>query len=277
MATTGKPLAETTFICKACGTQYPPSDMPPAACLICEDERQYVPPGGQQWLRTGALAAAHRNDWREEEPGLSGIGVTPEIAIGQRALLLRTPEGNILWDCVPFLDDATRDRIATLGGLRAIAISHPHFYTAMIEWSRAFDNAPIYLHAANRPWVVRHDPAIVFFEQDRLPLFGGVTLQRCGGHFPGSTVLHWADGADGAGALLTADTLYVLPDLKHVTFMYSFPNQIPLRPASVRGVIDTIADLQFDRVYSGWFGRVITSGGHAAVRLSAERYCRALE
>ena len=266
-----------TYICKACGTQYPASIAPPTHCLICEDERQYVPPSGQSWQSYADLATSHRNDVREEEPNLLGIGVTPEVAIGQRALLVRTPQGNVLWDCVPLIDDATRERIQALGGLSAIAISHPHFYTAMIEWSRAFGNVPIYLHASNRRWVVRQDPAIIYFEQDRLPLLDGVTLQRCGGHFQGSTVLHWAQGADGGGALLTGDTFYVLPDLRHVGFMHSFPNLIPLRPARVWAVIDAIADLPFDRLYSAWFGKVISTNASVAARLSAERYVRALE
>ncbi len=147
----------------------------------------------------------------------------------------------------------------------------------MIDWSRAFGGVPIYLHASNRRWVVRQDPAIVYFEEDRRQLFEGVTLQRCGGHFPGSSVLHWAQGAEGRGVLLTGDTLYVLPNLKHVAFMHSFPNLIPLRPARVRGVIEAIADMPFDRLYSAWFGKVIASNASVAARLSAERYVRALE
>src|SRR5437588_10508673 len=125
------------FICTACGTQYAPSAAAPARCAICADERQYVPPGGQTWTTLEALAAGRFNSYREHEPGLVGIGTQPPFAIGQRALLVRTPHGNVLWDCISFLDAATVTLINALGGLAAIGISHPHFYTTMVEWSRA--------------------------------------------------------------------------------------------------------------------------------------------
>ena len=138
------------FICTACGTQYPPSQAAPAQCTICEDERQFIPPRGQTWTTLPALAAGHFNGWRQHEPGIIGIGTQPQFAIGQRALLIRTPNGNVLWDCISMLDAATVTLIKALGGLRAIAISHPHFYTTMSEWSRAFGGVPVHLHAADR-------------------------------------------------------------------------------------------------------------------------------
>jgi hypothetical protein len=95
------------FICTACGTQYAQSDRAPARCLICEEERQYVPPRGQTWTTLEALRGSHSNTFREYEKGIIGLGATPAFAIGQRALLLRTPSGNILWDCIATLDDAT--------------------------------------------------------------------------------------------------------------------------------------------------------------------------
>src|SRR5205807_7909225 len=82
------------FICTACGTQYPPSEAPPAQCVICEEERQYVPPTGQGWTTLPNLAARHFNSFRQHEAGLIGIGTQPGFAIGQRALLVCTPAGN---------------------------------------------------------------------------------------------------------------------------------------------------------------------------------------
>lgn len=266
-----------THVCLTCGTQYPPADAPPASCLICSDDRQWVPIDGQAWTTYAELKRGHQNRIEEHEPGLLGIGITPTFAIAQRALLLQTAQGNVLWDCAPLIDDATVARIQALGGLRAIAISHPHYNSAVVEWSQAFGGVPIYVHADDRCWVTRHDPAYVFWEGERLALTTGVTMVRCGGHFPGSAVLHWAHGADGRGALFTGDTLHVLPDKRHVTFMHSFPNAIPLRAAVVRKVVDAIADLTFDRVYGAWFDKVIDHDASTAVRLSAERYVRALE
>ena len=77
--------------------------------------------------------------------------------------MIRTDKGNILWDCVALLDDETIARVTELGGIAEIAISHPHYYTSMVEWSRAFGGAPIHLHEAVRPWVMRPDPKIHFW------------------------------------------------------------------------------------------------------------------
>jgi hypothetical protein len=128
------------------------------------------------------------------------------------------------------------------GGISAIAISHPHFYSSMVEWSRAFD-APIYLHADDRQWVMRPDPAIVFWEGETHPLGAGLTLIRCGGHFPGGAVLHWTAGADGCGVLLSGDILQVVADRRHVSFMYSYPNLIPLPAEEVRGIVAAVEPL----------------------------------
>jgi glyoxylase-like metal-dependent hydrolase (beta-lactamase superfamily II) len=145
---------------------------------------------GQQWTTHDDLLRTHRNSVRAEEPGLTGIGVEPAFAIGQRALLVRSPAGNVLWDCVPLLDPALVEMINAVGGVSAIAISHPHYYTSLVEWSRAFGEVPVYLHAADRQWVMRPDQAVVFWDGETKALGDGLTLVRCGGHFDGGTVLH---------------------------------------------------------------------------------------
>jgi len=178
------------FICTTCGTQYAEGGRQPAACAICTDDRQYVKVTGQEWTTHDDLLRTHRNSVRAEEPGLTGIGVEPAFAIGQRALLVRSPAGNVLWDCVPLLDPALVEMINAVGGVSAIAISHPHYYTSLVEWSRAFGEVPVYLHAADRQWVMRPDQAVVFWDGETKALGDGLTLVRCGGHFDGGTVLH---------------------------------------------------------------------------------------
>jgi len=265
-----------SFICTACGTQYAPSEAPPLQCSICTEERQYVPPGGQGWTVLEAIAARSFNAWREHEPGLLGIGTQPTFAIGQRALLVRSPHGNVLWDCISMLDAATVTQINALGGLSAIAISHPHFYTTMAEWSRAFGDVPIHLHAADRAWVMRPTAAIHFWDGETLKLSADITLIRCGGHFPGSACLHWAAGADGKGVLLTADTATVTVDRKFLTFMRSFPNLIPLSAKQVQGISAALAPFAYDRIYGHYFDRIIPAGAKEAMRVSVERYIAAL-
>ena len=196
---------------------------------------------------------------------------TPAFAIGQRALLLRRPDGNILWDCVTFLDAATVAMVRGLGGVRKIAISHPHYYSAMVEWARAFD-AEILLHAGDRAHVMRPDPAIRHWEGDRLDLGGGVTLLNTPGHFDGGTMLHWADGAGGKGALLSGDIIQVVPDRRHVSFMRSYPNLIPLSPGAVRRIVGAVEPFAFDRIYGAWWDKVVTHDAKARVARSAARY-----
>jgi hypothetical protein len=263
------------FICTACGTQYAPTDAPPPQCIICEEERQYVPPSGQSWITRERLAARSANSFRQHEEGLIGIGTLPTFAIGQRAILVITPAGNVLWDCISLLDDATIALITGLGGLKAMAISHPHFYTTMVDWARAFD-CPVHLHALDGNWVMRPDPALSFWEGDTLTLLPGVTLIRGGGHFPGGTMLHWADGAEGRGALLSADIATVTTDLKFLSFMRSYPNLIPLSAHEIEGIAASVAPFPFDRVYGHFFDRVIATGAKDVMARSVKRYLAAI-
>jgi hypothetical protein len=264
------------FICTACGTQYAPSDKPPAHCAICEEERQYVPPSGQGWTTLAALAARSFNSYRQHAADVIGIGTQPAFAIGQRALLVRTPHGNVLWDCVAMLDPATVTIVKALGGISAIGISHPHFYTTMVEWSRAFGDAPIHLHAADRDWVMRPDPAVRFWEGDTLELLPGATMIRGGGHFPGGCMLHWAPGAGGRGLLCSSDIATVTTDRKFLTFMRSYPNFIPLSARQVEGIAAALAPFRFDTIYGHYFDRVIATGGKEILQVSVERYLAAI-
>ena len=264
------------FICTACGMQYPPADSPPPQCTICEEERQYVPPAGQGWTTLEKLAATHFNGWRQYEPGVIGIGTQPSFAIGQRALLVCTPHGNVLWDCISMLDDATVALIDGLGGLKAIAISHPHFYTTMVEWSRAFGDVPIHLHAADRTWIMRPDPAVRLWEGETLQLLPDVTLIRGGGHFAGGAMLHWAKGAQGRGALCSSDIATITVDRKFLSFMRSYPNLIPLSAREVEGIAAALAPFAFDTIYGHFFDRVIKTDGKQILQASVARYLAAV-
>ncbi len=146
----------------------------------------------------------------------------------------------------------------------------------MNEWAAAFD-APVHLHAADRRWVLRPGERLVFWEGETAELRPGLTLIRCGGHFAGGTVLHWAGGAGGRGALLSGDILQVVEDRRHVSFLRSYPNLVPLSAASVRRIADSIEGVAFERVYGAFWGRVITDDGKSAVQRSAERYVAAVE
>jgi glyoxylase-like metal-dependent hydrolase (beta-lactamase superfamily II) len=264
------------FICTTCGVQYAESETPPGSCVICSEERQYVGWQGQQWTTLDALRRDHRSRIEPEGRGITGLGMEPTFGIGQRALHVRSAGGGVIWDCTSLVDEASVAKVRSLGGARAMAISHPHFYASMVEWSRALGGIPVYLHEADRAWVMRDDPAIVYWGGDTLELEPGVTLIHCGGHFAGSTALCWADGADGLGVLLTGDTIMVAQDRRTVSFMYSYPNLIPLDAAGIRRIVAAVEPFEFEQIYGGWTGKSVREAGKTAIRYSARRYLRAI-
>jgi glyoxylase-like metal-dependent hydrolase (beta-lactamase superfamily II) len=238
---------------------------------VCLDERQYVAHDGQRWTTSDELVRTHRNRVEEVEPGLLGIGVEPAFAIGQRALLVE----RLLWDCVSLLDESAAARIEARGGIETVAISHPHFYTAMVEWAERFD-ARVLLHEADRDWIMRPSPRIELWSGERRDVSETLTLIRAGGHFPGATVCLWHAGAGGRGALLSSDVVMVVQDRDWVSFMWSYPNLIPLPAREVRRIGGVLTELRFDRVYGGWWEKVIADGAHEKVLRSADRYLRAI-
>jgi hypothetical protein len=270
------PSTPTHFICVTCGSQFAATPQPPAHCPICEDERQYVGHAGQQWTTLDGYRKTHKNVFAEQEPNLHTILPEPKAGIGQRAFLVRTGDGNVLWDCVPPLDDATIKRVTQLGGIKAIAVSHPHYYTTMIEWSKAFGDVPIYLHKLDAQWVMRPDDRIKFWDGATKPLVGGLTLVHTAGHFDGFQVLHWPAGAGGKGVLLAGDQPAVCQDRRWVTFMYSYPNMIPLGPSAIRRIATALKPFAFDRLYSAFADQMVMTDAKAAVERSAARYLRAI-
>lgn len=264
-----------SHICQTCGTQFAPAAQPPAACPICDDERQYVGWHGQRWTTHEELAATQALRIGDDA-GLLAFAMAADFGIPQRALLLPTPAGNLLWECLSLVTPDAVARLRERGGVDRIVISHPHFYASMVQWSDALGGVPILLHAADRAWVQRPSPAIGFWDGDALPLGGGVTLVRSGGHFPGSTVLHWAEGVRGRGALFVGDSPQVAMDRRSVSFMYSYPNLVPMRPSDVRAMRARLAPFGYDDVYGFSWGRNILGGGRAAVEASFDRYLAAV-
>lgn len=266
--------AKTHYVCVTCGTQHAASVTPPPHCAVCEDERQYVGREGQRWTTHESLGTKVRQRI-EEDDGLLAFGLEPPFAIDQRALLLPTSAGNILWECVSLVTDEAVQAIRARGGLDRIIISHPHFYSSMCEWSEALGGVPILLHEADRRWIMRPHPAIELWSGDELKLSPSVTLVRGGGHFAGSTVLHWADGPRSGGALFSGDALQVVPTRRHVSFMYSYPNLIPMRRHDVIAMRDRLAKYEYTDVYGYTWGRNILGSARQAVDLSFERYLAA--
>lgn len=263
-------------ICVTCGTQFEESATLPKSCPICEDERQFVGLDGQQWTTFEDLRRSYRLDIVLQERALTSFSIQPHFGIGQRAFLLQTTEGNILWDCLSTFDEAAVDHIRRRGGLQYICISHPHYYSSMVEWSREFGNVPIYLHREDAEWVMRKSPAVEFWSGETKRLLGGVKLVRCGGHFPGGTVLYWPAAAEGKGALLSSDIIQVAPDRRHVAFMWSYPNWVPLGPQTAKRVVAAVAPLNFDRIYGAFPKLTLANGGKQVIAESLKRHLHAM-
>lgn len=254
------------WLCVACAVEQPAGEAPPASCPICEDERQYVPPEGQRWTTLQRLQReGERVVVTELEPDLYGLRSEPRIGIGQQALLLRTPEGNLLWDPTGYVDEAAAAAVLDLGGAAVIASSHPHMFGAQTTWSRMLGDPPVLVNAADRSWVQRESDSIRDWSGE-VEVLPGVLLRTIGGHFPGSAIVHW-----DRGVVLSGDTVFPGPSERWVTFQRSFPNDIPLSAAVVRRVADTVCELPFDRMY-GNLGNRVPSGAREAVLRSADRY-----
>ena len=275
-ALTGPESGASAYICVTCGTQFPPSLRPPENCPICQDDRQYVGRNGQQWTTLAEMRGHYHNNFYPVEPGVTGIITEPGFGIGQRAFLIETERGNMLWETLTYLDETTVAELERHGGVTAISLSHPHYYSTMNEWSDALGNVPIHLPSLDKRYVMRSGPNIDFWDGNTLEIMPGLTIIRCAGHFPGAAVLHWADGADGKGVIFCGDTLQVVADRDWVSFMYSYPNSIPLDPGSIRHIIDMLEPFDYDIAY-GAFGGIVMHDAKAKVRRSAERYLRHIE
>jgi hypothetical protein len=262
----------TVWICLACAVEHPDTAEPPALCRICSDERQYVPLAGQAWTSLPELTAAGTSlSIVAVEPDLFGINEHPSLGIGQRAHLVRTDAGNLLWDPTGFVDGAGAAAVLKLGPVAAIVASHPHMFGVQVEWSRALGGVPILVSAADREWVQRPDDAIRFIDSDDHLILPGITLRTIGGHFPGSLLAYWSAGAEGRGVVLSSDTIFPGQDGKWVSFARSFPNHIPLSGTVVDRVANAAIAYPFDRLY-GNFGWVIPTDASAIVRRSADRH-----
>lgn len=266
------------WICVHCGLQHGDSETVPARCLNCSDERESMTHKSPAWTTLAEMQGHYRNVFTSLGDGVTGICTSPAFGIGPEVFLIQTSAGNVLWDCVAYLDQQTIDQIRALGELSAIVISHPHMVASVVEWSRSLGNVPVFIHHDNMPWMPRTDPVIHWWQGESLEVNSALTVVRCGGHFPGSCVLHWKEGAQGKGALFTGDTILPVEDRRWVSFMYSYPNLIPISVRAVEKIVKAVAGLKFDRIYGGPMygscgGRpIIQTGAKEVVLRSAERY-----
>ncbi len=255
-------------ICATCGTLY--AGQLPTTCPICADDRQYVTEKGQCWTDAAEIEKDHSIKFTEMVTGLHAFRLAPQFAIGQRAFLVQASDGNVLWDCIPGIDPPTISYLERLGGIKAIGISHPHYYSRMMAYAAHF-NCPVYIHENDREWVM--DPSeryLRLWTGDRQPLWNGIEILHTGGHFAGSAVLYLPNHQ--SGTLLTGDSLLVARDRKGVTAMYSYPNLIPLGKPEISRIRDVLAPLRYDALYAAFDGQDLPEGAKQIVNRSLARY-----
>ncbi|TWT14351.1 hypothetical protein [Planomicrobium sp. CPCC 101079] len=259
------------YICETCGVQYDFSANEPEQCLICNEERQYVNPNGQSWTTLQAMVETgdFRNNFTQDEPGIYSIRTSPNFAIGQTAYLIHEDGYNMLWDCITLLDSPTIESVKELGGIQAIALSHPHHYSTQVEWAEVFD-APIYIHEDDRKWVTRPSEQLIFWSGETYEVHGGLVLHRLGGHFKGAAILQWKNSH-----LFTGDVVRVMADPSWASFMYSYPNFLPLPAKIVRRMAEQLKSVEFYRVYDA-FHRTMRENANEQIQKSAQRYIDAI-
>jgi glyoxylase-like metal-dependent hydrolase (beta-lactamase superfamily II) len=271
------------WICVNCGLQHEEDSAVPARCLNCSDERESITHKPQRWTNLKEMQGRYRNVFTPLGDGVAGLVTAPTFGIGPEVFLIQTSAGSVLWDCFAYIDEATVTQMKDAGGLSAIVISHPHMFGSVVEWSHALGRVPVFIHEDNKPWMPRRDPVIHWWPGERLEIMGEVTAVRIGGHFPGSAVLYWRKGAGGKGALFTGDGILPVEDRRWVSFMYSYPNLVPISSRAVEGIVAAVEPLEFDRIYGGPMygssgGRpIITTGAKDAVLRSARRYIEHLD
>jgi glyoxylase-like metal-dependent hydrolase (beta-lactamase superfamily II) len=271
------------YICVNCGLQHDAESSVPDRCLNCSDERESMTHKPQRWTTLNEMRPVYRNVFTGLGNGVTGIATSPAFGIGPEVFLIQSAAGNVLWDCFAYIDNDTVQHIGQAGGLAAIVISHPHMFGSVVEWSHALGRVPVFIHEDNRPWMPRLDPVIQWWGGETLRVNPALTVVRIGGHFPGSSVLHWPEGAGGDGALFTGDGILPVEDRRWVSFMYSYPNLIPVGRRAVEKIVAAISPLAFDRIYGGpMYGSggcrpIIQSGAKEIVLRSAARYIEHLE
>lgn len=237
---------EKQVICSTCGTYYP-ADKAPEPCTICSDPRQYIPVTGQSWTKPEDLHRKHSVKLNKLKEQLYEIEINPLFAIGQRALLVLSENGNVLWDCIPLLDELTIEFIRSKGGLKAICFSHPHYYSNMNDWAATFD-CPVYIHRRDEEHIMVRGPHITLWEGDEMPLWDGIRIICIGGHFAGSSILH-VPFLSEQGTIICGDSLFLSPNKKHFSVSYSYPNRIPLPQQEMRRIKERLDNISFDAFY----------------------------
>ena len=90
------------------------------------------------------------------------------------------------------------------------------------------------------------------------------------GHTPGSVTFRAPEGV-----LFSGDQPQVCMDTRWVSFMYSYPNYIPLGARAVEQIVERLEPYAFDRIHGAFPRRSVVADAKNVVRRSAERFIEA--
>ena len=263
----------TIWICDGCGLEHDDSPaLPVEGCVFASDEvsvqeRGDLGPHGSWTTHEELARQSHTTHHRDHGRGVHSLRREPRLAIGHWSFVVRTPQGNLLWDPPAYIDPVVVGIVEALGGVSAVATSHPHMFAAQVSWSHAFGRVPVLVNANDKEWIARHDPVLEYWTGTETPL-PGITLIEVGGHMKGSSVALTTDGT-----LLTGDTIAgtLVPDW--VSFQRNFPRHVPMSAAVVRRIFSRLDTYSYDRLYT-LGGDTIDHDAKQIVHRSADRHIR---
>ncbi len=263
----------TIWVCDGCGLEHSDSAAPPAAgCVLATDavsveERGDLGPHGHWTTHEGLARQPHTTHHRDHGRGVHSFRREPRLAIGHWSFVLRTPGGNLLWDPPAYIDPVVVGMVRSLGGIAAIAVSHPHMFAAQVSWSHEFGHIPVLVKDKDKSWIARNDPVIRYWSDTETPM-DGITLIEVGGHMRGSSVALTADGT-----LLSGDTIAgaLVPDW--VSFQRNYPRHVPLSAAVVDRIVSRLDPYFYDRLYT-LGGDTIDADANQIVMRAADRHIR---
>ncbi len=264
-----KPEVKPLF-CTTCGTQFIDTKHTSGNCPVCSNDRQYLPAKGQAWTKMEELRSNYTNLFTRISDNLYEIITLPKFAIGQKAFLILSPNGNILWDCISLLNEATVEFIKSKGGLKAIVISHPHYYSSINDWAETF-NCPIYIHQNDEEFIYTKGSRISLWKGAEIELWDGIKIKNIGGHFPGSSLLI-VPYISAKGTIFCGDTFYISPSKTHVSVMYSYPNFIPVSLSEIKRINESMINIPFDTLIGAFDNQKISPNAKEILHASFLKY-----
>jgi glyoxylase-like metal-dependent hydrolase (beta-lactamase superfamily II) len=256
---TGSPL-----ICTYCGNRTFIGEGETPECLICANRYVPEPKARVRFKRPDALLPDHHTEIVQLEEDIWRFYVRPNLGIRHYAFFIQRPGGNVLMDMQPILTNDLAAWIGAKGGLKAIVLSHPHYYGAMDDFSTRF-HAPVWIHATDRDWAVGY-PNVECLDAEDHSFDETLGMIHIPGQFEGGLCLLYARHR---GILFTGDTLMVSPTTGELSAWKSTPRQVPYTRDEFHVIREGILALEFDQLYASVRGEIRSGAKEQAASFCA--------